>query len=142
MIALERKTRELRTLLALQLAGVLAEYKATCLETTGIATIDVVPRLVHTSVRLHVDNLRETSHTITAPIGGPSYFDEEYSDDDDDFNISGTTMVVMRSFCAKCCASLEQVVLASPTELTWQNHRATPDDCPLCHRVLFKKTLR
>ncbi|KAF1914030.1 hypothetical protein BDU57DRAFT_521184 [Ampelomyces quisqualis] len=137
--ALECRARALRNILARQLASVLVQYRAMPTGTPGITTTDMVPRIIQTSVQVHMHDLQETSYTITAPTGGPSHFEEEEIDDGAEFDVNGSTMVVTRAFCHECCAKLEDVALPTPTALTWRNHRATPDDCPLCHRVLFKK---
>jgi hypothetical protein len=138
--AIERNARALRTLLAEQLTTVLAQYKSMPSETSVSTTIDVAPRTVRTPVSIHLHDLQATSHTITSPMGGPPYFDDEETDDEEEeYDLNGSTMVVKRKFCPQCCKHLEDASLPTPTKLMWRNHRATPDDCPLCHRVLFKK---
>jgi hypothetical protein len=71
--------------------------------------------------------------------------DEAEIDDDheDVFDSAGATFVIERTMCSACSVSLKDhqlpAVLATPTEVWWHNHASAPDDCPICHKVLFLK---
>lgn len=65
-------------------------------------------------------------------------------DDEDDVDheatakeIAKSTMIVVRSYCHSCLPDESDAPI--PTELTWKPLEKVPDDCPLCHKILFKK---
>jgi hypothetical protein len=51
-------------------------------------------------------------------------------------------LIITRSLCTSSCCRFsdkEAAKLNSPTSLWWKNDRKVPDDCPICHKVLFHK---
>jgi hypothetical protein len=135
----ERKEETVRKLLAQKLVDVFRQYKAVHLDSPRHVTPGDPPELFHTAVRVHQGDSGKTSYAIPSPLGGGFYGDDD-SDDEDANDLSGWTMIIIRSICGACGTSARGETLATPTELTWQNHKSTPDNCPLCHRVLFKKS--
>jgi hypothetical protein len=141
----ERKIRDLRTLVAQKLVDVYTRYQAAQLLASTERTSENSPRIIQTPVCVHSYQLNKTTYAIAPPVGGPAHSEEEASDQDEDNtnDIASYTLFIMRSFCNTCCASAGNqlpTTLLTPTELMWHNHKSIPDSCPLCHRILFKKT--
>jgi hypothetical protein len=135
----ELKDRLVRGLLVNEFVSAFRQYKAAHPTRPEQPASDHPPEILHTRLRVHEGDVDKTSYTIPSPLGSGYYGDDE-SDDEDDKDLSGWTMVIIRSRCGGCDAQTKGKTLATPTELTWQNHKNTPDNCPLCHRILFKKS--
>lgn len=140
---MERRKHDIRTSLAHHLVEIFAIYfssQSKSQETEDI-TSDTPPRVIHASVSIHADDFRKTTYNIAPPMMGPFYDEDGDSDDEEIDNLANSTMLVLRTQCSGCCTSLEDRSLPTPKELTWRNSNNTPDSCPLCHKVLFKKSV-
>jgi hypothetical protein len=86
-----------------------------------------------------------TSYEMSPPIAGPNFGDEEDSDGDEDvLDGAGATFVLVRTICSSCSETKHHHVpadLPTPTELWWASHKISPDNCPMCHRILFIKNM-
>ncbi|KAF1828855.1 hypothetical protein BDW02DRAFT_651777 [Decorospora gaudefroyi] len=112
------------------------------------------PRFMPTSITVHESDINNTSHKVN-PLDrhlSLMFGDGEDIDDDDDDNDSNSndqnekqlnklTLIITRNVCTSCCTIKDDEVatLKPPETLWWQNDRKVPDDCPVCHKVLFHK---
>jgi hypothetical protein len=135
-----RQTERAMKLLAMQLANVFAEHKLNRPETLPLATPDSPPLLLRVSLKIRKDDIQKTSHMIVPPAGIYAFGNDEDndSDEEEDVNLRGYTIMIHRS-CSIIGGLPKDVILPTPKELTWQSQKKTPDDCPVCHSVLFKK---
>ncbi|KAF1842279.1 uncharacterized protein K460DRAFT_398304 [Cucurbitaria berberidis CBS 394.84] len=135
-----RIKRDLTNLLAQKLAGIFTAFSKQqnsslkCKEAPihRTATVKV-------SVVVHTQDIVKTSYKIAPPLTSILFYDKNSQDTVDTEKF---TWIVIRSTCQKCCKIKEEDAkdLPTPEELWWSNDAKTPDDCPLCHKILFKKT--
>ncbi|KAH7406293.1 hypothetical protein DE146DRAFT_438614 [Phaeosphaeria sp. MPI-PUGE-AT-0046c] len=138
--AMERRKHDIRTLLAHRLSDVFANYKGSQVQESEEVTSDSHARVIHASVSIHADDdFEKTTYAIAPPMMGPFYDDDGDSDNEETEDLANATIMILRTQCGGCCASLQDRALPTPKELTWRNSKNTPDSCPLCHKVLFKK---
>lgn len=129
--------------IARKLARVYEDYQQTV--PTSIEKDSRSP-IVLTRVLVHTDNREETRFQI-APLSLFDHFGDDESQVDEDFDLSIYTLLVTRSICdsASCCsttscAAIEQnLTLPEPRELFWKEEGKVPNDCSICHSILFKK---
>ncbi|KAF2823204.1 hypothetical protein CC86DRAFT_469053 [Ophiobolus disseminans] len=123
-------------LLASKLVGIYNEYIKHREEVRDISQ-DSFSRSYYASVIVHLTRTQELSIQIEAPPV------ERHSNDDEDgteFDLSKTTVVLKRSNCQRCNPAEKRLVAATqpiPTEIWWRTRPKGPDDCPLCHKVLY-----
>lgn len=73
-----------------------------------------------------------------SPLAMTTFFDQG---DLEPPELDEITLIVSRSVCSTCCKITDEEMkdLPAPEELWWKNDIKTPDDCPICHKVLFHK---
>jgi hypothetical protein len=103
------------------------------------------PRVTRVALVLHDFNARETSVQVPAPSVAhpPGFGDEESENEEGEVDDRVKTFMIARRACTGCCMSVSDThgwgVIES---IYWRNDSNAPDDCPLCHKVLFKKPCR
>jgi hypothetical protein len=132
-----------RDILAERLTGAYSQFLKAQKQVTN-STYEAQPRIIWSSKTLHSFDLQNSSYEICSPSLGPMFGDEDDGDEHEDtFDSRGATFVIERTICSACGGSLEDHALpaglATPTEIWWHSHKNAPDDCPMCHRVLFLK---
>jgi hypothetical protein len=101
-----------------------------------LATPDVEQSTFFVPLKIDQSDSTKTSFVIPPPVGWVSFDNDLDSDEEEMPNITSRTAIILRESCPK---SREVNGLATPKELTWRSRRKTPDDCPVCHAVLFKR---
>jgi hypothetical protein len=140
----ERRARDRNTLLARKLIDILAQhktYKSLHVANTSLPNTapDKVPDQIEGWVRIHKHTMADTSHVITPPWVPDHLEEEEVDEDTTTSGIAKSIFVVERTYCNKCIDGTKSTA-ATPSELTWKSRDKIPDDCPLCHKVLFKES--
>ncbi|CAN9319449.1 unnamed protein product [Alternaria alternata] len=84
---------------------------------------------------------RFLAHSLHEATGDDSDAEDEKSDHVSDALLSRLFPIISRKMCEHCCT--EQTTVPSsvpvPTSLWWKDSRKIPDDCPICHKILFHK---
>jgi hypothetical protein len=84
---------------------------------------------------------RFLAHSPHEATGDDSDAGDEKSDHVSDALLSRLFPIISRKMCEHCCT--EQTTVPSsvpvPTSLWWKDSRKIPDDCPICHKILFHK---
>jgi hypothetical protein len=151
--AVERRTRDRNTLLARKLTDILSQYKAyksSLNPGVGSSQLDVAdilppqsqdkaPDQILIKVNIHNYNMEDTSHVIPPPWGHASLDEDEMDEETTGHEIARSTLIVKRTYCNNCIEEITATA-ATPSKLTWRPLDKTPDDCPLCHKVLFKRS--
>ncbi|KAG9189915.1 hypothetical protein G6011_06783 [Alternaria panax] len=71
-----------------------------------------------------------------------SDLDGDESDTSDDVILANLFLVITRNMCGTCHPKDVTVLpnsVPDPVSLWWTSSRKIPDDCPICHKILFHK---
>jgi hypothetical protein len=101
-----------------------------------LATHDSSPHTIFIPLQVDWSDSAKTSFVIPHPTGFFSFGNNQDSDEEEASSITGCTVMILRESYPK-----PRMVngLATPKELKWRSRKKTPDDCPVCHAVLFKR---
>jgi hypothetical protein len=101
------------------------------------------PDICTAAVEMHKDNSKWASLMIQHPDTGHAGFNSESDDGNDDdemIDYTRKTFVISRKSCNNCYKSKKEMKSwVAPKSIFWKNDDKMPDDCPLCHKVLFNK---
>jgi hypothetical protein len=134
-------------LLAKQLKGIYRAYLAAkpSMKNASDAALPTQERFAmwETEVVIHESNADKSSLNVAPPrrirysAAGP----HTGEDDDDEINSAARTLIISRIACIGCfeAESKKKKKLPGLKSVSWNNVSKIPDDCPLCHRVLFRK---
>ncbi|KAH7402889.1 hypothetical protein BKA66DRAFT_564777 [Pyrenochaeta sp. MPI-SDFR-AT-0127] len=140
---LERKKRERKALLARKLAVIYASFQASTSSTNldKFETPSKPSHLVHASMVVHTKDLLGTSYEINPPGLVYVLVGNELEEHELELDTQTLVPIIVRSICNECCEISEEAAreVSIPESLWWRNDVNTPDDCPLCHKILFKK---
>lgn len=98
-------------------------------------------RIYHTTSNVCLDNTQQLSWRITPP----TEFSHTYNEDEQEekeIELSAATVILTRTHCRRCdpqATLVSTATLRVPTGLWWRSVSKGPDDCPLCHKVLFHR---
>jgi hypothetical protein len=124
----------------MQLSQLLATHNSNRTDEPQIASPDAQPILLRIPLTVHDSDTEKTSHMISPPMGLYAFGngDGEDSEEEENVNLERYTVMLLRSCIGGGSLSGNHSHL-TPKELTWQSHKKIPDDCPVCHSVLFKR---
>ncbi|RII22451.1 hypothetical protein CUC08_Gglean000075 [Alternaria sp. MG1] len=107
---------------------------------------------VDAHISIHKKNPRQSSFRIgsldrfLAHSQDDGTGDDSDAEDEESDHVSGTLLsrlfpIISRKMCEHCCTEHTTVPSSIPvaTSLWWKDSRKIPDDCPICHKVLFHK---
>jgi hypothetical protein len=101
-----------------------------------LAIHDSPPQTIFVPLLLDWSDSAKTSFVIPPPTGFFSFGNDQDSDEEEAPNITGCTVIILRESYPK---PRKVNGLATIKELNWRSRTKTPDDCPVCHAVLFKR---
>jgi hypothetical protein len=144
--ALRLKRKANMKLLAEVLAKVYAEYVRVANRRQTCDEVAAPGMLLRSLVTVHGEGIQAASYRIAQPFA--QSFPTYNEDDDDqglelhfetDLDIADATMLLLRTNCWGCNPSEKRSTssLPTPTELWWKSKTRSPDNCPLCRKVLF-----
>ncbi|KAB2098974.1 hypothetical protein AG0111_0g12844 [Alternaria gaisen] len=88
----------------------------------------------------------ESSNRFLAHSPDDATGDDSDAEDEESDYVSGTLLsrlfpVISRKMCEHCCTehTIVPPSVPVPTSLWWKDSRKIPDDCPICHKILFHK---
>lgn len=107
--------------------------------------------ILRVSAVVHKNDMDAKYYEVPQPsyYGTPEFYDDdEYSSSGEgqaSDRISAKPVFLTRSNCAKpeCCKPVSggsKPFFSLPEYIFWRDTRAVPDGCPICKRVLFKKS--
>jgi hypothetical protein len=150
----ERNERHLDSTLGAELSRVYSEYMKHHGTKKEPEQSDIYREqcFVDAHISIHKKNPRQVSFRIgsldqfLAHSQDDAASDDSDAEDEDSDHVSGTLLsrlfpIISRKMCEHCCTEHTTVPssIPVPTSLWWKDSRKIPDDCPICHKVLFHK---
>ncbi|KAF1938319.1 hypothetical protein EJ02DRAFT_437199 [Clathrospora elynae] len=150
-IANQKRMREIQERMRLEFVEVLvpelvrvytifqAECNASTKDPTAIQAAAAVepPHLIHSSITVHTKDLKNTSYEVASLDREAEMYG--FGSDGDEHVADMLTVIITRVICTSCCRINEDdKIMEAPSMLWWRNDGNTPDDCPICHKILFK----
>lgn len=152
----ERNERHLDSMLGAELSRVYSEYMrqhGTEKEPEQSETYRE-QYFVDAHISVHKKNPKQSSFRIEsldrflAHSPDDATGDDSDAEDEESDRLSGTILsrllpIISRKMCEHCCTEYTTVPpsVPVPTSLWWKDSREIPDDCPICHKILFHKDL-
>ncbi|CAN9171051.1 unnamed protein product [Alternaria alternata] len=150
----ERNERHLDSMLGAELSRVYSEYMrhhGTEREPEQSETYRE-QHFVDAHISVHKQNPKQSSfriesldrflaHSPDDATGDDNDAEDEESDHVSDALLSRLFPIISRKMCEHCCIEHTTVPpsIPAPTSLWWKDSRKIPDDCPICHKILFHK---
>ncbi|CAN9343007.1 unnamed protein product [Alternaria alternata] len=152
----ERNERHLDSLLGAELSRVFSEYMRHhgTEKEPGQSESSREQYFVDAHISVHKKNPKQSSFRIEsldrflAHSPDDATGDDSDAEDEESDHVSGTLLsrlfpIISRKMCEHCCTEHTTVPpsVPVPTSLWWKDSREIPDDCPICHKILFHKDL-
>ncbi|RYN16683.1 hypothetical protein AA0112_g12403 [Alternaria arborescens] len=150
----ERNERHLDNMLGAELSRVYSEYMrhhGTEKEPEQLETYRE-RYFVDAHISVHKKNPKQSSFRIEsldrflAHSPDDATGDDSDAEDEESDHLSGAILsrlfpIISRKMCEHCCTEHTTVPpsVPVPTSLWWKDSREIPDDCPICHKILFHK---
>ncbi|CAN9283109.1 unnamed protein product [Alternaria alternata] len=150
----ERNERHLDSILGAELSRVYSEYMrhhGTEKEPEQSETYRE-QHFLDAHISVHKKNPKQSSFRIESLDRFLAHSPDDATGDDSDAegeesdHVSGTILsrlfpIISRKMCEHCCTEHTTVPpsVPVPTSLWWKDSRKIPDDCPICHKILFHK---
>ncbi|KAL1796165.1 hypothetical protein ACET3X_004705 [Alternaria dauci] len=150
----ERNKRQMNRSLGIELSRIYSEYlkQRAATEEPEETETTLQQYFVNARIRVHKKNSKQSSFRIESLDRYVAHILQGLEDDDSDAGdeesntqndvlLRSLFPIITRKMCEACCTE-DSTVPSSvpvPTSLWWKDSRKIPDDCPICHKVLFHK---